>query len=79
MGFKFHRQHSIDYYIADFYCAEKKLVIEVDGSQHAEHEEYDAERTRHFENLHLRVLRFWNNEINNNLQGVLLKIEEYLQ
>ena len=78
MGCKFRRQHSIGGYIADFYCAEKKLVVEVDGWQHQEREEYDRERTAYFEGLGLRVLRFWNNEVNDNLTGVLLKIEEEL-
>lgn len=79
MSYRFRRQHSIGYYIIDFYCAEKKLVIEVDGSQHKENEEYDTERSHYLESLNLKVLRFWNNEINDNLTGVLLKIEEYLQ
>ena len=54
-------------------------MIEIDGSQHKENKEYDTERTKYFENLNLRVLRFWNDEINNNLSGVLLRIEEHLQ
>ena len=75
LGCKFRRQHSIGGYIADFYCAERKLVIEVDGWQHTEQEEYDSERTRYFESIDLTVLRFWNNEVNENLAGVILKIE----
>lgn len=78
-GFKFRRQHSFGKYIADFYCREKKLIIEIDGSQHMEQEFYDEERTKYFESLGLRVLRFWNNEININIDGVILKIIEELK
>ena len=64
----------------DFYCPEKKLIIEIDGWQHKEEkqERYDKERTEFMESLGFKILRFWNNDINNNLEGVILKIEEYL-
>ena len=78
LGYKFRRQHSINNFIADFYCAEKKLVIELDGSQHLDNMEYDKERTEHFENLGIKVMRFWNGEINKNIEGVVLKIKEEL-
>ena len=76
LGFKFRRQHSIGGYIVDFYCPEKKLVVEADGSQHFENEaeEYDRNRTRYFEGLGIKVLRFTNAEINTNMNGVLLEI-----
>lgn len=76
LGFKFRRQHSIGGYIADFYCPKKKLIIEIDGSQHFEKNslEYDENRTKFFESLGLRVLRFTNTEINTNIDGVLNKI-----
>ena len=74
LGYKFRRQHSFGTYIADFYCREKRLIIEVDGSQHVEQEEYDTERTKFFENKGLHVLRFWNNEVNTNINGVVTKI-----
>ncbi|OGZ33457.1 MAG: hypothetical protein A2174_01395 [Candidatus Portnoybacteria bacterium RBG_13_41_18] len=77
-GYKFRRQHSIGKYIVDFYCPQKRLIIEIDGSQHID-SEYDKERDKYLENLGFRVLRFWDNEINNNLEGVLLKIMENLQ
>lgn len=79
LGFKFRRQHSFGKYIADFYCPEKGLIIEIDGSQHLEQEKHDAERTKFFESRGLKVIRFWNNEINTNLEGVLMKIQECLQ
>lgn len=74
LGYKFRRQHSFGTYIADFYCREKNLIIEIDGSQHMEQEGYDSERTRFFESRGLRVLRFWNSEVNTNLDGVVAKI-----
>jgi crossover junction endodeoxyribonuclease RuvC len=77
-GHKFRRQHSIGKYVVDFYCPEKKLVVEIDGWQHKDQEKYDEERTKYLESLELKVLRFWNNDVNDNLNGVILKIEEYL-
>ena len=78
LGYKFRRQHSIGKYIVDFYCADKKLIIEVDGSQHID-SAYDAEREVYLKNLGFEVLRFWDNDVNNNLEGVLLKIIENLK
>jgi len=67
---RFRRQHPIGNYIADFVCTKAKLIVEVDGSQHQEQQSYDAERTRFFETQGYRVLRFWNNEILENIEGV---------
>ena len=80
IGFKFRRQHSISGYIADFYCPSKKLIIEIDGSQHftKENTDYDTKRTKFFEGLGIRVIRFDNGEINTNIDGVILKIESEL-
>ena len=75
-GFRFRRQHPIGPYIVDFYCPKKKLIIEVDGGQHAEQEKQDAERTAFFELKGCRVFRFWNNEVLGNIQGVVDKILE---
>jgi len=76
LGFKFRRQHSIGGYIVDFYCPAKKLVIEIDGSQHFEKEskEYDNIRTHYFKGLDIKVLRFTNAEINTNIEGAIQKI-----
>jgi len=71
---KFRRQHGIGNYIVDFYCPEIKLVIEVDGANHyfdEKSEEYDNKRQKYLENLGLKVIRFKNNEIRDNLDGVL--------
>lgn len=73
LGFKFRRQASVDNYILDFYCPEKRLAIEIDGSQHIDSSS-DEERTKFLNTHGIQVLRFWNNEVNTNLEGVLLKI-----
>ncbi|MDD5589711.1 MAG: DUF559 domain-containing protein [Candidatus Portnoybacteria bacterium] len=73
LGYKFRRQHSIGKYIIDFYCPENKLIIEIDGSQHLD-SEYDQERDEYLKVLGFKILRFWDNEVNKNLEGVLLKI-----
>ncbi|MBP6931751.1 MAG: endonuclease domain-containing protein [Candidatus Pacebacteria bacterium] len=78
-NFKWKRQVSIGSYIADFYCHKKLLVIEIDGSQHLENKEYDIERSKFFLDLGIRTIRFWNNEINTNIDGVILKIESELK
>ena len=77
-GLKFFRQYSIGMYIVDFYCPKLRLAIEVDGSQHAEKEkhEYDKERTVYLKHLDITVLRFWNNDVLNNIDEVLLSISE---
>jgi very-short-patch-repair endonuclease len=77
---KFRRQYPIGKYIVDFICLEKKIIIELDGWQHKEEkqERYDKERSKFLEKLGFRILRFWNNDVNNNLGGVFLKIEESL-
>ena len=69
---RFLRQRVIGNYIVDFYCAQAKLVIELDGSQHYEADaaQKDAERTTFLEQYGLRVLRFANNEVNENFSGV---------
>src|SRR5688572_21338215 len=80
-GKKFRRQHAIAYYVADFYCHESKLVIELDGNHHtnAEVREYDNMRTTLLNELGIKVLRFWNEEIMNDVSKVLQKIESYLR
>lgn len=81
LGLKFKRQYSIGRYVVDFCCPEKKLIVELDGWQHKEEnqERYNKERTKFLESKGFKVLRFWNNEINQNLKGVILKIGEYLE
>jgi len=77
-GAKFRKQMWLAGYIADFACPEAQLVVEADGSQHAENAAYDARREAAFTALGWRTLRFWNNEINENLDGVLTTIANAL-
>ncbi len=76
-GFKFRRQRPIGAYIADFACIERKLIIEIDGGQHAE-SVADMARTRWLARDGWRVLRFWNNEVLTNPAGVLSEILKVL-
>jgi len=77
-GFKFRRQHPIDWFIADFYCHEKRLVVELDGGIHStpEQREYDEARTGELENWEIEVIRFTNDEVLHSMDRVLLKIKE---
>ena len=77
-GHKFARQIPIGAYICDFVCREKQLVIEVDGGQHAE-SAADATRDRYLIAEGYRVLRFWNNDVLGNLEGVLITIQTELR
>jgi primosomal protein N' (replication factor Y) len=77
-GHKFKRQHPIGPFIADFACVELKIIIEADGGQHAGNTR-DEPRTRWLEGRGWRVLRFWNNEILANTNGVLETIAEALR
>jgi crossover junction endodeoxyribonuclease RuvC len=76
---KFRRQYPIGPYIVDFVCLSQKLIIELDGSQHLDQIVYDAERTQYFEHFGFCVLRFWNNEVFQQLPSVLLKIDNQLK
>lgn len=78
MGCKFRRQHPIGPYIVDFACIERKLVIELDGSQHADSVS-DSARTNWIQANGYRVLRFWNNEALRQQQVVLAVILEALE
>jgi very-short-patch-repair endonuclease len=75
-GFRFVRQYSVGRYVLDFYCPKARVGIELDGSQHADEEvkEYDDQRTNELNSLGIEVLRFWNNDIYENLEKVLEKI-----
>ena len=78
LGVNFRRQHAIGKYIPDFVCIEKKLIIELDGSQHLEQTEYDAERTKYLEAQGYKVIRFWNNDVVNRNDSVLKVILDSL-
>jgi very-short-patch-repair endonuclease len=78
-GNKFRRQHPFENFILDFVCLEKQLVIEVDGSQHMEQANNDQARTNALEHAGFRVMRFWNNEVMNEFDGVAEAIFRALQ
>jgi very-short-patch-repair endonuclease len=75
-GVQFRRQHAIGNYIIDFCSPRRKLIIELDGSQHLDQAQYDLERTKYLQSLGYRVLRFWNNDVLNNTEAVLQAIWE---
>ena len=80
-GYKFRRQHPLFMYVADFYCHQLKLIIEIDGSIHEleDVKRNDAIRENHLKSLGLKVIRFKNEEVLNNLEIVLIKIKELIQ
>jgi very-short-patch-repair endonuclease len=71
LGLKFRRQVPLGDFVADFVCADHALVVELDGGQHASSQVRDDRRTAWLEARGWRVLRFWNNEVNENIDGVL--------
>jgi very-short-patch-repair endonuclease len=79
-GFRFRRQHPIERFVLDFYCCDVKLAVELDGGQHngPDTKTRDNERTEFLESHGIQVLRFWNNEVFTNLEGVLQKIHDVL-
>ena len=75
-GLKFRRQQPIDNYVVDFVCFEKRIVIEVDGGQHSIERDKDSERDNYLVINGFKVLRFWNNEVLQNIEGVLEMIRK---
>lgn len=69
-NYKFHRQKPLDNFIADFYCAELMLVIEIDGDSHAGQEEYDTIRSEKLNEYGIKVIRYTNNDVLFNIGGV---------
>ncbi len=78
-NYKFRRQHAIGPFIVDFYCAQAKLVIEVDGDIHARQVEYDAARTEWLQNMGYQVVRFTNEEVLNQLSATVAEIQHICQ
>ena len=77
-GFKFKRQHSIGPYILDFYCPEKRLAVELDGRQHVENKDYDVERAHYLREFGIKIVRFWNSEVDDNIEAALKRIMQEL-
>lgn len=75
----FRNQHAIGSYIVDFCAPRRKLIIELDGGQHLEQEDYDEARTEFLESRGYKVLRFWNNDVMKNTDSVLTVIWDSLQ
>ena len=78
---RFFRQYSVGLYTLDFYCPERRLAIEVDGGQHADAygQQHDAHRDRYLKELNIRVIRFWNNDVLQNIEGVGQRIKEEVE
>ena len=77
--YKFTRQHPIGPYFVDFCCRPSRLIVELDGGHHATRQDADADRQQYLEAQGYRVIRFWNNEVFENLEGVLFRIVEELE
>ena len=75
-GLKFRRQHPVGNFVADFYCHEKRLIVELDGSVHVGrmNSDHDEARTNELEEAGIKVIRFWNSEVEENIEFVLEKI-----
>jgi len=74
----FRRQHEIGKYIVDFCSPRQKLIIELDGSQHLDRAQQDEDRSIYLTSKGYRILRFWNNDVTNNLKAVIVAIERSL-
>jgi very-short-patch-repair endonuclease len=79
LGYDFHRQKPIDEYIVDFYCPKLKLVIEIDGDSHDGKEETDLIRQKKLESKGLTVLRFWDNDVRVNVDGIVGQLKEWIE
>jgi very-short-patch-repair endonuclease len=78
-GLRFRRQHAIGPYITDFCAPRQKLIIEVDGSQHLDQQEYDAARTLFLESQGYQLIRFWNSDVMNKIDEVMGVILQALE
>jgi len=80
-GYEIRRQYPIGDYIVDFICRSKKIIIEIDGGQHNTDKiiNYDKNRSSFLEQLGYKVVRFWNNDIDNNLEGVYDELKKIFE
>jgi very-short-patch-repair endonuclease len=79
LGVTFRRQHAAGNCIPDFCSPKAKLIIEMDGSQHLDQQEYDEERTKYFESIGYKMIRFWNKDVMNDIDSVILAIMQAMQ
>jgi very-short-patch-repair endonuclease len=78
LGYDFHRQKPIDEYVVDFYCPRLKLVLEIDGDSHDGKEEADKIRQDKLESLGLTVMRFWDSDVKNSVDGIIDQLREWI-
>ena len=78
-GYQFLRQKPIGNYIVDFFCSKLHLVIEIDGESHLDQEEADIKKQQYLESIGLTLLRFDNDQIKHDMNGVLIKIDEWIE
>ncbi len=78
-GAKFRRQVPVDRYVVDFLCENAKIIVELDGGQHQHEVVYDQRRTAVLESYGYIVLRYWNNQVMENIAGVLQEIEDVIK
>jgi len=78
-GVRFRRQHPIDFFIVDFYCHEARLVVEIDGEIHNYQTEYDDGRSAEMERYSIKLIRFTNKEVANNIDYIVKKIENEIK
>lgn len=78
-GLRFYRQYSVGPYILDFYCSKLRLAIELDGNRHNEEEAklYDKDRDNYLKSVSIETLRFWNSEVEKDIDGVVSKIKKF--
>jgi very-short-patch-repair endonuclease len=79
LGVRFRRQHAVGNFIVDFCYIKKKIIVELDGSQHLDMQEYDEERTKYLKSRGYRVIRFWNNDVMNDIKNVIVAITYALE
>ena len=79
LGVKFRRQHPLLSFVLDFVCLDLKLIVELDGSQHADAQSYDDYRTKCLNDAGYLVLRFWNNQVIEELEGVVEEIYRQIE
>ncbi|MGD1046470.1 MAG: endonuclease domain-containing protein [Bacteroidota bacterium] len=77
-GYDFHRQKHIDEYIVDFYCPKLRLVIEIDGDSHDGKERADFIRQKKLESMGLTVLRLWDTDVKDNVDGIVEQLKEWI-
>jgi very-short-patch-repair endonuclease len=78
-GYQFLRQRPIGKYIVDFFCRELKLIIELDGVTHIQKESYDKKREEYLKSLGYNFIRFYDNDVMNNLNGVFMYLENWIE